>query len=595
MTANDQYLGNDMDNRQTQNKKATLHSSSETYQKKKRKQKPRKSLAKRRKTAIALSVISIGILASIGYEVVTNLDDQKIYSAPQQTKAPSLRILNEEKLENSVYIPEKRLLSNGLDEEVSIFQQLTKQRKLQAQKIKDLEAELKEAKARILQLKTDILIKGSKKEKYYAEELKVLQEKLATSETTNTHLKTEIAARDKVIAGKRKEIESLSQLFTETHSKLENQLHSRETQIEEERSKSEALFAELKEELHLTEQEMQQSDAIREALAATIKRVAELEEVVEETTRLAEQESQRSEALSRNLLIAQSELEKAEEETRNTINGNVLALAEQLEEYKKQLRPNSTKDGKHASSYSYQQQLLISDLQKNLASLEKENEEMNKEILKLERDLYSFNQNKNPQEESIGEPSEKIHELELALASAKQQIAEQRYGSTSNPVEKGLVEMEEFYETKIKQLYESNRIFEEQLEEAEEKITQLEALQVNSNNYSTSNLSKQKQTDSEEKYQKQLEINSELEKKITALNRFATRLENELEAYESAQQTNTIQLSPSQLKTKVAYLTTRLSQERSKQYDNDEKIEQLAMTVKELQMRNRDLERKLRY
>ncbi len=230
-----------------------------------------KSLAQRRRTAIALSVISSLILAGIGFEVVNNSNvpkQQTIESNAQATHAP-LRILDDE---NEIAFND--LSSN---DEVSIIQLLTRQKNQQATKIHELKNELEQTKARLRQLKTDILIRGGDKEVSYRQSIAQLEHQLKLAERETQHLKAEISARNRLIDTKRSEVEKLSRVFSETNSQLQENLRVVTSDYAEEKKNTDAALKQIQLELGLPQHEDSRMNNVNTVLSQVKNRIQELE------------------------------------------------------------------------------------------------------------------------------------------------------------------------------------------------------------------------------------------------------------------------------------------------------------------------------
>lgn len=824
-----------MEDKKPQNKRnVNSHTSSETYQtKSSNKQNKRSSLVKRRNTAITLSVISSVILAGIGYEIVTSLKDVPAHPSSQtQAKSP-LRILADEDndIALSSYSPQHADLD--FEEEVNIIQQLTKHKNLQSKKIRELKEDLEEARARIVQLKTDILIKGGEKEQFYRDQIDEFNRQLSNFEQENTNLQAEVAVRDKLIESKRLELERLSKIFTDTHEQLQNELSDRESEIENQMTKTDKIFQELREELALTDSEIHTPEDVRDALRETKRRISELESIIESASNSSLEANDQTEEIADQLLASQIELAEARQTIQNlvvevesqevknkileesverllTTQGTVAYAPEhyeiaqrtiiqkqqELESVERRLQkalmdytnertradelsqklaklessPLNQNTTSHIAMASYnqhnsgnysgvvrQQDRLIRDLQRSLKNVERRNKELeqllaenknnvqpytnSETITKLERELFNSNEKvrelesdlqelilqrnsqyanndasnnassndeefeallternnllnqvyeyrsniqeqqntinrlqKNLDEQLASNQQQSLHHdnleinrlksqvsvLERALAQTEEKLEEAASRSVdSSGNSSGLVEMEEFYETKLTQLAMTNQILEEQLEEAEEyiKLTQQQlrdaqnqvksqqkfASRVGSSPSSDSNESVKQiaaQLQTEKKLREDLEKeltqlrarfhqippqqtsyasrdnenvlkeqvkelqflykeeksrSSQLESQLEALSRMTTNLQNELKAHETSYQQNEVAATPSRLRAKISYLTTRLAQEKSKLMNSEEKLQEMLHTMNEMKERNKHLESQLYY
>lgn len=802
------YLGSKMEDKKPQNKtSASNYSKSETYHSKSTKQKKRSSLVKRRNTAITLSVISSVILAGIGYEIVTNLNNEGVTSDKQAEAKVPLRILSEEEDYISFSPTPAKHSDLDFDEEVNIIQQLTKHKNLQSKKIRELKEELEEAQARIVQLKTDILIKGGEKEQYYRDQIDQFNKQLTGFEQENSNLQAEVAIRDKLIESKRVELERLSKIFTDTHDQLQNELSNRDSEIEQQMMKTERIFEELKEELALTENEIKTPADVREALRETTKRIAELEGIIEEANVNSIEANDHAEDLTENLLTTQRELAEARQTIQNLVTkieskdlantllkGNaseyhdnyeltqntLLQKQQELEKVERRLQQalvdytneksraddlfnkltklessqlnqvtasnltaySYAEQGGNMSSVVRQQERLIKDLQRNLKSVERRNSELEQllaesrdyvqeydndvsirnlkqelfnsqqKVRELESDLqqlklqpakdptpytnsgdselntllnersallaevYEYRAKISEKQDTIdrlerelqvtsnshNDPEverlrSKISLLERTLSDTEHRLEQAVANSADETENTGLLEMEEFYETKLSQLAKTNQILEEQLEEAEEyiKLTQdqiskdqeqitslqnqfnrakittsnddhgairritqqlqeeirlresleLELTQLrdrfsqsNSSQYSyndrsNSQVLKEQIQELEFLYNEEKERSTQLELQLETLSRMTSSLQEEIKAHEAVFTNTSDQSTPSRLRAKIAYLTTRLGQEKSKLMNSEEKLQELTHTMNEMRQRNRQLESQL--
>jgi chromosome segregation ATPase len=665
--------GNKMEDKKTQDRQqANSYSKSETYQTKHSKQKKRSTLVKRRNTAVVLSIVSSVILVGIGYEVVTSLKAENHHvQNTEQPKAP-LRILAEE--DDFLSLTNNMTYSSNLDfeEEINIIQQLTRHKNLQTKKIRELKEDLEESQARIVQLKTDILIKGGEKEQYYQDQINDFNKQLSNIEDQNTHLLAEVAIRDKLINSKRHELERLSKVFTDTHDKLLTELSDRESKIENEMQKTGQIFADLREELDLTNSEIIKPEDVRQALTETKRKITELERIIAQSGNNSLEANDQTEELAQDLVNTQQQLDEAN----MTINNLITQLEVEKNasnQFEIAMAPTVSQGSRDYSSVNYQQERLIKDLQRNLSNIELRNKKLEQLLRESDNttgDQYVQDQSLSKIQQELQYSQIKIRELESELqqltvsqddnqiTKLKQQISllESTLSKTEDNLQQailkvsndsnntsGLVDMEEFYETKLEQLAKTNQILEEQLEEAEEhlKLTQPNA---SSSNEAFNVISKQLQGERAERQQLEQELTQlrgrfqtttpennsrygqrshndshtmkelknkiqqleilydeeqnraiQLESQLETLARLTTNLQEEMSAHEASITSNVPKSTPSKLRAKIAYLTTRLAQEKSKSMNSEEKLQELMFSMKEVQQRNSQLEQEVHY
>ncbi|MEM1282551.1 MAG: hypothetical protein AAGG81_03265 [Chlamydiota bacterium] len=819
-----------MEDKKSQNKRSTVnHSNTENYQAKNSKQKKRSSLVKRRNTAITMSVLSSVILAGIGYEIVSSLNDNSAQPNIQTEKKIPLRILAEEEDFIGMSLPYSQSTDLDFDEEVNIIQQLTRHKNLQSKKIRELKEDLEEAKSRIIQLKTDILIKGGEKEQHYREQIDNFNRQLSSYEQQNTNLQAEIAVRDKLINSKRSELESLSKIFTDTHEQLKTELSNRESEIDEEMTKTQRIFDELREELTLTDREIRSPEEVRDAFRETTKRIAELEAIIEQASNESLEANSQAEEIANQLHNTEKELADAREaiqnlvleiESRNiasqlsddeemssntfvstqeqtsqileTAQAKILEKQQELEKVERRLQQalvDYTQERSRANRLSNklmelesstlneatlsnlavdnfqqqgstnyanfinQQERLIKDLQRNLNNVERRNDELKRlldekknyvdefasdetililnqelfnsqeKVRELESDLhqlriqqnydyvaggplvkntsedrelknlleerntlltqvYEYRNNIHNQQNKILSLQKNLEEAtsmnqewqtsynEDELSELKTQVIllEKTLAETENKLQEAistkaghqredtsLLEMEEFYDTKLTQLVKANQVLEEQLEEAEEYIQltreqlshdhdqinslheQMSKIQGTSSTIDDEviqTLTRQLQTEMDQRedlemeltqlraqfhkskpemfanserklkdqieelqllYQDEQQKSTQLESQLETLSRLVSNLQEEMTAQESAIPQSGETSTPSKLRAKIAYLTTRLEQEKTKLSNSEEKLQEMVYTITEMKDRNRELEEKLHY
>lgn len=442
---------------------------------KKANNKSKRTLSKRGKTAIALSLVSSAILASIGFEVILNNNyvatHQSNPSIPNSELA--LVALDDEQIYSS-------FKHENQQDDITIIEFLTRQNALKGQKIAALTEELDETKSRLMQLKTDILIRGGDKEKHYKTRIFDLEEQLVKADTGIQHLQAELAARNRLIDTKRSELDTLSKTFNETNDILEKSLTELEVTLKEEQKLTQTLNAEniaLRTELEQIDAVFEnEREAINKLIAAfseshsiDLKKSAPTEESLADIfheisshlsdleDKLYAAEESGAHASEQKLLIAMSE--------QNSLKEVIHQLEVEMEKYKTLYNQAITKNvdsesEKHRNALSFlerklsssdetsnirpiennnsnrrfhntrslstsQQEKLIKDLERSLAAVEKENKELQKQyynrshatITTSDSDMHQDLANKL--QEQLDAAEMRAFQLEQALASAK--------------------------------------------------------------------------------------------------------------------------------------------------------------------------------
>jgi len=485
-----------------QNKNPQANHQQPFNQKPPSKQKDNTSMAKRRKTAIALGAISTIILTSVAFEVVSGDFWHKEEKTITQTSArsPELKILSD--LDDDIIAYNDFHVEMG-DDEISVIQFLTRQKNLQTKKIQELKNQLFETQARLQQLKTDILIHGGQKEQTYQEKIIKLDEQLAHANTTFNTLKAEISARDHVIEGKRDQLENLSKIFTETNAKLQKQLEQNDSnfnaELEQEIAQSNNHILELEKLVdEVNGKSIQSATKAKNLAIALHEKQSELEESQEQIMSLIalmEQTERSSTGIRDQLAIAMADTNDRtnitndiaslrsrlinEEKRANDLEQKLnIALgnykteqqkATELEQKLAQLKETEVPE-KGSSRTNMSQYRLIKDLEKNLAQLERKNKELEMALQKTRSDKSTAlptqerhnAPNKNLQDElsSIDETfyKERINDLEKTIENHKQ----------SNAI--GLDEKEKIHTERTQKIIDQNKVLSNQLQETEEDL-----------------------------------------------------------------------------------------------------------------------------
>lgn len=251
----EKYSEHKLENLDPLNKYASRsHPKSEPYQPRPFKPEKRPPLVKRKNLANGLIATAAVSLMVIIYSIATRSESKDHLVNSEEVAGDTLRLLADEDELIAMSSP----LSHpagiaSADQEMDLIKEITKQKHVQADKIRELKEELADAKARILQLKTDLLVKGGQVEQYYKDKIDKFNTRLSNIEKQNNNLQTEVAARDVLIESKREEIENLRQLFVEAYEQLQrehteefsNHLVRTQAELEEARKTIQSLMTEV--------------------------------------------------------------------------------------------------------------------------------------------------------------------------------------------------------------------------------------------------------------------------------------------------------------------------------------------------------------
>jgi len=247
----------------------------------------------KKNTAITLSIVSSIILASIGFEIISNHSERVDTREETQTRLHQIRITSD--FDEEIAYADSDWEA-GYDNS-NTLQYLHRQKIQKAKRIQELTQELNETKNRLHELKTNIVIHGGEKELEYRTRIENLENQLKETENESTKLKSNLAAREALIESKRDELENLSKIFTQTHSTLEKNLEDAESKIQEEQKQIDLFILQIQEKLSVNEQDAVKFDNLEQILHKINDHIIGLQTQVSQATQNFELEKSRAEEL----------------------------------------------------------------------------------------------------------------------------------------------------------------------------------------------------------------------------------------------------------------------------------------------------------
>lgn len=172
------------------------------------------------------------------------------------------------------------------------------------------------------------------------------------------------------------------------------------------------------------------------------------------------------------------------------------------------------------------------------------------------RPLHSLN--------TIGDTSQK---MEFALNAKDELPGEDLLQGNLSDAYNNLLEMQALYENKLAQMAMANQTQEKELTA---KLTELQSA-----------------------YKKELHRSSQLKAQLEAATRFTSGLKNQVAVHKTLLSQAFSKTTPIKLKTKVASLMMRLSQEKLRMQEIEKNLQEAMQTVSELQERNKLLEQQM--
>ncbi|MEC7838822.1 MAG: hypothetical protein VX777_02140 [Chlamydiota bacterium] len=572
-------------------------SNSEDYKDKYSKEKSKSSLYERRKTAIALSVVSSLILAGIGFEVISNSNSDSV-EVIKESNEPIVRKPLQFTDENIITLSDN---TESFDDDVSIIHQLTRQKKEQAKKIEYLRGELDQTQSRLQQLKSDILMRGGKKEQDYQQIINSLEDELQAAEHQAQLLRTEIANRDRVIANKKTEIEKLKRIFKKSKNALKANIHTTTAQYKQEQERNIQLINEIKDQFNLSEENIAQTENIENLIGKIRSRIFDLEEQLQISQEDKEVADSRAESLAYSLDLKQEELETAQ--------AKIELLIQQLEEQKIHsdllgqnfLETTFNTNGEHVSDIEelreklYNEETRAKNLEEQLANAigEKKSEELRAIALRDELDKL---RGEPEDEDTIYTPSEEDeydgdtifdfpdHPKDPSPTPDVETIKDNSSRETPKSDKKATIRAQQ--DKLIHELETNLGIAERRNRQLENTIEHLKSTQVNGGDT----------TSTYNSIQLQLERTQERADALEAQLRHAGINTTDTFYYESPQNDEDVLSKQSTLKATIASLETQLSEARSnvevvrERYesalqDKEEKIIGLNNTIESLNKR----------
>lgn len=266
----------------------------------------------KRNTAITLSVVSSIILASIGFEIISNGNNTLHSRENSQVGRRQLRLTSD--YEDEIALTDNT--QNATDEDTRILQYLNRQKDQKAKKIQELTQELNETKERLQDLKKNIVIRGGEKEQEYQKKIENLETQLKDTEAESEKLKANLAEREALIENKRVELENLSKIFTQTHSDLEKKLQDAEIKIRDEQKEIDLFIMQIQEKMSVNAHDSVKFDNLEQLLHKLNEHISGLQAQVDEASNNAEIEKSRA----NDLQAAIDAMHKNYEESQTKIN-----------------------------------------------------------------------------------------------------------------------------------------------------------------------------------------------------------------------------------------------------------------------------------
>lgn len=271
----------------------------------------------KRNTAITLSVVSSIILASIGFEIISNGNNTLHSRENSQVGRRQLRLTSD--YEDEIALTDNT--QNATDEDTRILQYLNRQKDQKAKKIQELTQELNETKERLQDLKKNIVIRGGEKEQEYRKKIENLETQLKDTEAESEKLKANLAEREALIENKRVELENLSKIFTQTHSDLEKKLQDAEIKIRDEQKEIDLFIMQIQEKMSVNAHDSVKFDNLEQLLHKLNEHISGLQAQVDEASNNAEIEKSRAndlqaaiDAMHKNYEDSQTKINSLEEQ-----------------------------------------------------------------------------------------------------------------------------------------------------------------------------------------------------------------------------------------------------------------------------------------
>ncbi len=160
-----------------------------------------------------------------------------VSSSAAPSRAP-LPLLNDDP-EDLALADESPTTQNA--EDMSVIQFLNMQKKTQTKRIEALKNDLEETRARLDNIKNDIMIKGSTKEKQFNEKMAHLEERVKESSARIADLEQALSERNNALEEKRQELENLSITFSKNNNSLSKDLEQKKNELAQQREENEKI------------------------------------------------------------------------------------------------------------------------------------------------------------------------------------------------------------------------------------------------------------------------------------------------------------------------------------------------------------------